>query len=224
MTYEQIRNSFNQTFGNDYAFVGHAELAPVGPFDQEIEPRYNLTLLPSAKDWYKGMEPITSLVINCMDRDVSPKIPRRVDKSVITIAGGVVQSQDRQAVLTDFFGQLAQDYTAGNLSNLREISLGGHNHTCGYVGVELGQGLPNFLGCAPRSPEENSYMKRLIINGAYRVLEPFKKVQGLQIKTELFDTQRSFQEPPSSLKPFNHLDTHPLSLEELRSYPNQITA
>mgnify|MGYP001319096844 CR=1 FL=1 len=224
MSYEKTSELFNKTFGNDYAYVKHPELAPVGPFIQEVEPRYNLTLLPKADDWYKGMGSVRTIIVNCMDRDVSPRIPRDKTRSVVTIAGGIVQNNDRQSVLTDFFGQLSQDFTAGNLPNLHKISLGGHNHTCGYVGAELGQSLPGFLGCAPRSPQEDAYMKRLIINGAYRVLEPFKGVKGLEITTGLFDTQRNVQEPLTSFKPFNHLETHPLSIEELCSYPNQITA
>ncbi len=221
MNYEQIQSSFNQTFADDYHFVGHPELAPVSPFEPNIERRYNLTHLPSKQEWYSRMGGIKKIMLACMDQDVSPRIYRYEDRAVITMAGGIVQEEDsdREKVLQDLIGLLSYDISAGRYEKLEKISVSGHNNTCGYVGVAVGEKLPNLLGCNPRAEQETECMQRLIANGAKRILAPlFESVsEQIKINVGIFDTCRSDNDQPSSFIKFDHTQVQPLGISDLRS-------
>jgi hypothetical protein len=199
-----------KVFAGDYSIVNHAELEVRSPWD-EPNPAgvYSLTQLPEGmtEDEFLGrMQPITDIVITCMDKDCAHSTWEQMGIEpmklmMLTWGGGIVQHnlEGREGVVEamgTIANYLAQLKREGKLPNLATIHADDHDSVCGAVkaflgGTPLHEYLGQFLGreVTEHSPEEDEVMEWLVRHGAQGFVAAFSGT-GVEVISRLHYTDR----------------------------------
>jgi hypothetical protein len=194
-----------QVFANDYELVGHPELQIRTCWEEPNEAGvYSLTQIPAEMTeagFLEKMQPITNIVITCMDKDCAHSTWEKIEAEpeqimMLTWGGGVVQNgQERVRALQIIASYLSQLKWERKLPHLSKIHADDHDHVCGAVKVWLGQSLPEFLTelygeeITPQSEEEDALMEALIRDGAFVWIAAFAGT-GVEVTSSLHVTDR----------------------------------
>lgn len=197
--FSQVKLAF-QVFANDYKIVKHPNTPVRTPFerpnqsDEKGERQYNLSIIPKNMTESQFLKKLKgTLVISCMDRDVTLPLYNRVKKEdsktpiiFLSMAGGIVQERDeRKKALA-----IILTYISQHQENIAHVIATDHDHTCGYVKYELeGTPLAEKVGVQPAikgdhsDQKEQQAMKSLIIQNAryFKLKKLFRRKLNLAL-------------------------------------------